>query len=107
MSRGTMFYSVYDPVTKQYDYFVAPGDDLHAPTPKHLKRHASSLGVAPEIAAWALPANARHVGHGLYAKGMIARPANGAALGDFIDDFPGGVTGLAVAGAVVLYFLWR
>ena len=65
-------YSVWDHAKRHYDYYRTPEEShsVNAPKPKHLT--STSLGLAPEQAAWPLPSKARHVGKGKYPKGQIA-----------------------------------
>lgn len=76
-----MIYSVWNQAERRYDYYATPDKQKTANTPKarHI-RPAHALGVPPEAAAWPLPAGARLIGHGDYARGRIAS-RGGQALG--------------------------
>lgn len=72
-----MIFSVFDHNTRSFDYFEAPGTSVNygargtryrAPTQKPI----NGLGYMPESLALPLPPNARHVGSGSKAKGIIA-----------------------------------
>lgn len=99
-----MIYSIWDQAKRRYDYFEAPGAvdrETSAPRPGHLRDQA--LGVSPERAAWPLPAGARPVGSGNYARGMIAsRESGGMSLG-FFEVTP---TNMVLWG-VIGYLAWK
>lgn len=98
-----MTYSVWDHAARQYDYYQSPerSQATSAPKPDHLRGKA--LGLAPEDAAWPLPAGSRKVGTGKHPVGFIAsRESQGLGILD-VDFTP---TNLLLLGAVG-YFVWR
>lgn len=96
-------YSVWNYATRRYDYYVAPGGSgTHAGSPP--VRSSSSLGAAPEQAAWPLPAGAKPVGSGALPKGRIAvKTVGGIALAgvDLSDPVAIGAIG------VLAYVIWK
>jgi len=98
-------YSVWNYGTRSYDYYTAPGAPAtHAGRPP--VRGGSSLGAAPEQAAWPLPAGARKVGSGPLPKGRIASTSGGISLGGLgAVDLSDPVT----VGAVIVlsYVAWK
>jgi hypothetical protein len=76
-----MQYSVFDDKTGLYDYYVGSGDvpiNADLPTPR-MPGSAGKVGVASIEAARPLPGDARHVGRGWHAKGVLARKSGGLA----------------------------
>jgi hypothetical protein len=97
-----MIYSVWDAGSRSYDYFqTAAATPTAPPEPTHLRSKA--LGLAPEDAAWPLPADAQWIGRGAQAKGKVASRRSGGALGDFASGNALPMVGLALAA----YLLWR
>lgn len=95
-----MLYSVWDPSARSYDYYqTAAAAPTAPPDPTHLERKA--LGLATEEAAWPLPSDARWVGRGAVARGVVA--AKRGALG----SFAGGKTAPAIGFALAAWLLWR
>ena len=82
-----MIYSCFDPQTGSYKYFE---DSLQAPVngdlpvPSYLKSRSTKLGVPSLEAGRPLPSNAKAVGRGHSARGMLVEcgAGNGKALGD-------------------------
>lgn len=71
-----MMYSVFQPDRGLYAYYETPDAlafNADLPIPQ-LTRDAGKVGVAAIDAARALPANARRVGEGWNARGIIATP---------------------------------
>lgn len=101
-----MIYSVWSQAQRAYDYYRTPerSEDTSAPKASHL-RHGP-LGLAPEDAAWPLPANAVWYGRGKYAKGFIASARSpGQALSGLLNiDFT--ITNLGLL-ALSGYLVWK
>jgi hypothetical protein len=97
-----MIYSVWKPAQEQYQYYQTLGNDVKQPMPGHL-RCCDPRGVVPEAAAWPLPADAKLIGAGPRAKGMIATVDRALALGDFSLDSSWVVIGGLIAAAYGLY----
>lgn len=100
-----MRYSVYSPSRGVYDYYETPEKSVKNPEAGFLSGRSgaqTALGVASTAAGWQLPSNARPVGSGKEAQGMIAT-RNGGALGGV--DIPGGGLGVAF-GLGLLYLLF-
>jgi hypothetical protein len=100
-------YSVWNPHARHYEYYQAAGDEpLGPPDPRHMPRRPA-LGVAPTSAAWPLPAGARLVGRGPYARGKVAetsaRRASGMGDGDWWSSDLRWILGL---GSVVVAFMF-
>lgn len=102
-----MRYSVYRPETGVYDYYETPKQTALNPDPQFLSGRlgmgSSALGLPSTDAGWKLPANARRVGSGKIAQGMIATRNGGFDLGDI--DIPGGRLGLMVIATGVWWWL--
>jgi hypothetical protein len=98
-----MLYSVWRPELKQYDYYAAQPalGDVYNPPPRQLRSHGE-LGLTPDEAAWPLPGDAKRVGQGVLARGMVAT-LNRGALGSFELTSTVGMLGLVLAA----YGLWR
>jgi hypothetical protein len=89
-----MIYSCFDPTVGLYDYYEAPGDiafNSDLPTPK-LPPIAGTIGVPAIDAGRPLPSNAKHVGKGWHARGMVAACGRGSMSG-IMDDPVGWVKG--------------
>jgi hypothetical protein len=102
-----MTYSVWDPISGTYQYYQTPQDgklEHDVPKARHLST-SSKVGITPEQAAWPLPANAKRIGTGKTAKGMIAQKPGGLAMGDTLIGGIG-VGTFAIVG-VLLYFAFR
>lgn len=99
-----MLYSVYRPEAAVYDYFETPVQTAKNPDPQFLTGRGAmpALGLASTDAGWQLPGNARKVGEGKLAKGMIAT-RNGVGLGGF--EVPGGGFGVAAILGGLWWFL--
>ncbi len=76
-----MIFSVFDPHTRSYDYFEAPGTAVNYGARGTKYRPLSGapqgggtglVGFAPEALALTLPSNARSIGRGPTARGIIA-----------------------------------
>lgn len=80
-----MLYSVWNQGAGLFDYFEAPGVEakVNVPKPSHLR--SRTLGSTPKQAAWPLPAGARKVGSGEYARGRVAS-TGGSDLGSLAMD---------------------
>lgn len=100
-----MTYSVWDPASRMYDYYATPAaaKDVEVPSSKHL-RGDTPIGLPAEGAAWPLPANAKRIGRGRIAKGMIAS-RGGSALSGPTDSVMNLGVGALVAIGVVLYLV--
>lgn len=104
-----MLFSVWNVPRRMYDYYESTGTVMPMsgpPAATHLRRPA--LGVSPERAAWPLPADARLVGHGPYARGAVASSGSASmdgALGGVFDGVP--TWGWVAAGIGVLFYLGR
>lgn len=105
-----MIYSVWNPGTRKYAYYTtAEGHKDDVPEPA--VRCKTKLGCAPSDIAWRLPANARKLGVGEDARGIVVHPSGGASglvggLGAF--DMPGSGTLLTVgAVAAAVWYLSR
>lgn len=101
-----MIYSVWNQGRGLYDYFQTSEvqDVANAPRPTHLR--STKLGLTPTQAAWPLPAGAKRIGSGEFARGRVASTGGGqTGLGDF------GVVGFLldsrVVAVVVGYLLYR
>jgi len=81
-------HSAWNPRTLRYDYYRAPAHLLRSGViaPPARLPLGGALGIAPEDAARPLPAGARPVGSGPSARGMIASPRGGAALGSILPS---------------------
>lgn len=96
-----MMYSCFDQNSGLYRYFqddkqIPVNGDL--PVPTYLKSRATKLGVPALEAGRPLPANARPVGRGVPARGMVVSCANSPASLSGLDlDTK---TALVVAGAL-------
>lgn len=100
-----MIYSVFDPSKGIYSYFETPenkavNSDLPIPS---FRSDAGKIGVAAIDAARPLPAQARKVGEGWTARGILASSDGLSGLGSFVGPGePVGTFVLAgIAGAVV------
>lgn len=71
-ARGGTTYSVWNQGVRAYDYYESPEvqKTLNSPLPSHIP--AKELGATVAQASWPLPASARKVGSGEFAKGRIA-----------------------------------
>lgn len=101
-------YSVWNYGTQRYDYYVAPGDHpTHAGAPPHRERtrlgSSPELVATPEQAAWPLPAGAKKIGSGDFAKGRIASTSAGGVLGGVELSDPVAVGAMAV----LAYVIWK
>ena len=97
-----MIYSVWVPGERRYDYYsVGELIEDDTPAPK-FKSSPSKIGYAPGQATWELPKEARAVGSGPRARGVVVHPG---ALGDFTDSIP--KWGLYAIGAVILWRVLR
>lgn len=100
-----MIYSVWNQAARQYDYYetntVQKG--ANTPAPSHIR--AKPLGATIDQAAWPLPAGARKVGSGEFAKGRIgSRGSSALSLGAFtMDQNTFAMVGLGLAA----FLLWR
>lgn len=67
-----MRYSVWNSQQRLYDYYESASvpTTTNAPKPQHLS--SRTLGATVEQAAWPLPSDARKVGQGELAVGMVA-----------------------------------
>lgn len=86
-----MIYSCFDPQSGQYRYFqdsVSAPVNGDLPVPSYLKSRSTKLGVPSLEAGRPLPRDARRVGSGLTARGMVVEcgAGNGQALGDLSHD---------------------
>jgi len=93
-----MIFSVYDPETRRFRYYEGKGQlaaRMFAPHPSFRIQHP--LGMSPEEAAFPLPPNAKLIGEGPRAKGVIASCASrqglGAILGASRSTFVGVLAG--------------
>ena len=96
-------YSVWNNAGRAYDYYQAPGGSAtHAGSPP--VRSSSSLGAAPEQAAWPLPVGAQKIGSGPLPRGRIAsKTVGGIALAGVDLSDP-----VTVGAVVVLsYIAWK
>lgn len=97
-----MMYSCFDQNSGLYRYFqddkqIPVNGDL--PVPNYLKSRATKLGVPALEAGRPLPSDARPVGRGVPARGMVVScNAQGAALGAVLDIDT--KTSLLLAGAL-------
>lgn len=100
-----MIYSVWKPLEKKYAYYESLGADadILQPMPTHLKKSSPfPIGWDPDAAAWKLPSNAKPIGTGAAARGMIATTGSGA-LGDFFEE--PSLLQLALLGAAIYFFV--
>jgi len=107
-----MIYSCFDQPSGLYRYFenshqIPVNGDL--PVPTYLSSRATKLGVPSMEAGRPLPSDARQIGTGLQARGMIVscgqRSASSVSgLGALSLDSQQVLIGLAVAGTAAL--LW-
>ena len=107
-----MIYSCFDQPSGLYRYFenshqIPVNGDL--PVPTYLSSRATKLGVPSMEAGRPLPSDARQIGTGLQARGMIVRCGQRSAssvsgLGALSLDSQQVLIGLAVAGTAAL--LW-
>lgn len=82
-----MTYSVWNTQTEKYDYYEAPANIDQLPVPEHLRKAwTSKIGTTADDAGWTLPAEARYIGSGPSAKGMISQGSDDAILAKLIDD---------------------
>lgn len=97
-----MIYSVWNHAVRRYDYYRTPETSaaVNAPTPKHLLGVGDDLGLAPEEAAWPLPANAVPAGSGKDPKGQVA---SRDSVGGRFFERPILLFGIGLA----LAWLWR
>jgi hypothetical protein len=99
-----MIYSIFSPERGEYDYFESPDQlplnaDLPVPS---LPPVAGQIGVPAMDAGRPLPGNAKPIGRGWHAHGMLARRSGG--LGAFSLN-PSGAWMVVVAGAIAAW-LW-
>ena len=74
-----MFYSVWKPDRQVYLYYEdSKGVSDDGPTPS--KFNLSKLGNAPSEISWRLPIDAKSIGSGAKARGVVIHPES---LGDF------------------------
>lgn len=107
-----MIYSCFDQPSGLYRYFednrqIPVNGDL--PVPSYLSSRATKLGVPSMEAGRPLPSDAREIGNGLQARGMVVackqKPSSEVSgLGDIPLDSQRVLIGLAVAGTAAL--LW-
>jgi hypothetical protein len=100
-----MIYSVWNQGRGLYDYFqdAVVQEGANAPKPAHLK--SRQLGLTPDQAAWPLPAGAKKIGSGEFARGRVASPTGGQSLGLFGIESVFDIR--AIALGVAAWFLWR
>lgn len=93
-----MRFSVWNPGTRAYDYYDAPGNSrsVHAGAPP--RSPSSSLGATTDEAAWPLPADAVKSGSGEQPEGRIAS----RNAGKFTIDVPS-----MIIYGVLGYAIWR
>lgn len=100
-----MIYSVFAPDRAEYDYYESASVQLplnaDLPVPS-LPPIAGQIGVPAIEAGRPLPSDAKPVGRGWFARGMIARRSTG--LGAFSLN-PSGAWMVVVAGAIAAW-LW-
>ena len=90
-----MRYSVWNPTTRAYDYYSAPGSpSIHAGAPP--KRRTDGLGATVDQAAWRLPISSKKVGSGAIPQGRIASMG-----GDDVRPSSVPMWALAVIGFIV------
>jgi len=84
-----MLYSCFDPARGIYDYYesksvqIPINADLPVPS---FPPAGNDIGVPSIIAGRPMPSDARHVGEGWHARGMVARCGGGfSGLGDWLD----------------------
>jgi hypothetical protein len=101
-----VIYSVWNQPARQYDYYetATVQKGANTPSPSHIR--SSSLGATIDQASWPLPASARKVGSGEFAKGRIGSRGGGnpLTLGAFnMDTNTVVMLGLGAAA----FMLWR
>lgn len=82
-----MIYSVWNSGTQSFDYYEGVGKLVDGQIPKRTMVGRRQLGVTPEEASAKLPAGARKVGSGEFAKGVIATQG-GIGLGLDVGGSP-------------------
>jgi hypothetical protein len=98
-----VIYSVWNQGRRGYDYYeTSEPARANAPMPRHVGG-GSSLGIVPDALAWPLPSDAREIGFGPLARGLIAEKKDGFALG----AVPGGNVGFVVALVGGFFLLTR
>jgi hypothetical protein len=99
-----MIYSVWDNDNQRYKYFsVGEARNDDGPTPR--KRGGSPIGYSPEEVSWTLPPNAKLIGAGVDAKGVVVHPSNGGSSLDGIGDIVSSPLVLVAIAAIGLYYL--
>ena len=100
-----MIYSVWNQGARQYDYYETGQvqKEANTPPPRHIR--PGPLGATIDQAAWPLPASARKVGSGEFARGRIAsRSRDLLSLSGFeVDKNTVAMIGLGLAA----YLLWK
>lgn len=95
-ANGGNLYSVYDYHTGKFDYYEAPAKPVPATGQYRKPRKVQSLGIVPEEFAAALPSNARKIGSGTQARGMIATRVGGFDFKPNKDIIIGALFGAAL-----------
>ena len=99
-----MIYSVWNQGARAYDYYESPElqKTLNTPIPSHIP--SKDMGATVAQAAWPLPASARKVGSGEFAKGRVASRSASSPLGAIsMDANTIGILGLGLAA----FLLWK
>ncbi len=114
-----MIFSVFDPFSRAFNYYEAPGNSnnygargtkyrqLHG-KPQGPKgtlgdgsgRSIGPIGFAPEALGVALPANAKQVGRGREARGIVAVVAPQPEYPSRYEEHGGTITGVGGLGAM-------
>ena len=100
-----MIYSVWNQGARAYDYYESPEvqKTLNTPSPSHIP--AKEFGATVMQASWPLPASARKVGSGEFAKGRIASVRRALSPVGVIDMDTN--TFVMIGFGVAAYFLWK
>jgi hypothetical protein len=104
-----MIYSVWNPGTRKYAYYTtAEGHKDDVPEPA--VRCKTKLGCSPNDIAWTLPANARKLGVGEDARGIVVHPSGGSSglvggLGA-VETFESKVNAITY-GVLALFGAWQ
>jgi hypothetical protein len=104
-----MIYSCFDAKSGFYDYFetdeqIAVNADLPVPS---FPAPVNGIGVASIEAARPIPSDARRVGSGWHARGIVANCARVGTSGvGQVDDSSGLIVNLLVFGAAAMVALW-
>jgi hypothetical protein len=96
-----MVYSVWNKGTQSFDYFEGLGSLVDGQLPKRTLIGRRQLGMTPEESSARLPAGARKIGSGEFAKGVIAT-RGGVGLG---FDLGGPSMKVILAALGVIWFI--